>query len=230
MRAGVQRQRWSQVLNADITALEKELSAAEQNRSIGADELRRREVVVIDLIRCVLRQRRPVFPHPCPPRPPAPARHERAYSAHSHVARARAPCSFRDRLDVLAANPNKKDRSVRFSDSVTTIRLDDTTSLVELQRAQLEQQDRHLDALADSVGKTKDIAVSISEELDAQAALVDELDTKVDRSRTKMAYATTSVDRAVRSLKRDRSTQMVCVLVVVIVVAIILIVVLKTAL
>jgi t-SNARE complex subunit (syntaxin) len=131
---------------------------------------------------------------------------------------------------VLAANPNKKDRTVRFDDNVTTIRLDDTTSLVELQRAQLEQQDRHLDSLADTVGRTKHLAVSISDELDAQVALVDELDSKVDRTRGKMGGATSRLQRVVHSVQRDRSTQVVCGLSIVVAIAIILIIVLKTAL
>lgn len=129
---------------------------------------------------------------------------------------------------MLAANPNKKERSVRFSDSVTTIRLDDTTSLVELQRAQLVQQDQHLDVLSASVSRTKDLATSISEELDAQAGLIDELDTKVERTNTRMNSATRRVQQVMTSVKRDRGTQMVLCLVVLIVILIIIIIVVKS--
>ena len=41
----------AQNLNTDLAALEKALSDDEQNRSIAADELRKRESIVIDLLR-----------------------------------------------------------------------------------------------------------------------------------------------------------------------------------
>jgi len=209
--------RGRQNLNDGITALETHLSKQEQDRTVAAEELRRRETVIIDLITYAARDRAgPVgmidrSAHPGPRRSRSAGRGTR----------------FRDRLEVLAANPNKKERSVRFSDSVTTIRLDDTTSLVELQRAQLEQQDQHLDVLSASVSRTKELATSISEELDAQAGLIDELDTKVERTNTRMNSATRRVQQVMTSVKRDRGTQMVLCLVVLIVILIIVIIVVK---
>ena len=117
---------------------------------------------------------------------------------------------------------------MRFSDSVTTFHLNDNASLVELQQAQLADQDRVLDALADSVGRTKSIALSISDELDSQAHLVNELDHKTDRTRNRMADATQAVTRVVRAARNDRTTQILCGLGFIVVIGIVLIIVLKT--
>ena len=84
----------------------------------------------------------------------------------------------------------------------------------------LARQDESLDALSSSIGRVKRVALDISAELENQAPLIEELDTRVESSTTRVKSATSRVNGLLRSIKTDRSSQVVCCLVLVIIVAI----------
>jgi len=170
-------------LNTNIALLEKQLSDAEQNRSISSEELRRRETTIIDLI------------------------------------------SYRDRLDTLATTKNgeRKERSVHFADSVTTISLappdeiPTADTLLQQQHRSIQEQDAHLDVLSEIVSKQKNISLQIGEELDLHSELLEDLDEGVQRSGAFLNRASKKLSQVTTAAKKDWTSIVMCILIMIII-------------
>lgn len=76
----------------------------------------------------------------------------------------------------------------------------------------IKQQDEQLDQLGKTIGTVKQIAITINEELDEHAILLNKLDADVDKSASKLKSATNKV---VSITKKVGDPWCVCALVVV---------------
>lgn len=74
----------------------------------------------------------------------------------------------------------------------------DNSGLVQLQRTQMEDQDRNLEILSTVVRRQKQIGLAIGNELEAQNQLLDELDVSIDRTKRNMKSTTKKLDRVTK--------------------------------
>ncbi|GJJ13021.1 hypothetical protein Clacol_007270 [Clathrus columnatus] len=71
---------------------------------------------------------------------------------------------------------------------------------LEGQRFLMEEQDTRLDALHSSISRTHSISQELSSELDLQAGLLDQLDTEVDDTTSRLGRARKSLDKFSRGM------------------------------
>jgi len=81
----------------------------------------------------------------------------------------------------------------------------DNGGILTLQQRKMQEQDVALDMLGNSIGRTKEIALAISDEVDEHAALLDDIDGRVDKTSARVRNTTRRVDRI---MKKDSSTVM----------------------
>ncbi|KAI9018990.1 hypothetical protein DFJ74DRAFT_634358 [Hyaloraphidium curvatum] len=111
--------------------------------------------------------------------------------------------SERTSLLGAAANPRSNRRFGNSTFVPQTLETDETRQLdngglVQLQKQQMEAQDGALDQLTDVVRRQKQIAGLISDELDHQNELLDELDAGVDRTGDRMKRAGKQLDKVLK--------------------------------
>jgi len=132
---------------------------------------------------------------------------------------------------------------VRFSDTVVTFngagssnaaaKVDDDDTedtneqLLDVQRRNMDLQDRHLDALSDVLSRQKRLAGSIGDELDLQSDMLEELDENVQHSHGLINRATKALVRVSEATKKDRLTQLLCVIICIIIVVVFIVLLAK---
>jgi len=91
----------------------------------------------------------------------------------------------------------------------------DSGQILSLQQETMQRQDQGLDVLANSVLKQKDIGVQINNELEEHNRLLDDLDTHVDKTSTKIKRE----NKRITSLteKSSNSCMLICIVFLVIV-------------
>ncbi|KAJ1785867.1 Syntaxin-10 [Coemansia sp. RSA 2399] len=87
----------------------------------------------------------------------------------------------------------------------------------------MEEQDQHFDSMLGTVRNLHGIASTMNTELDSQTVLLDEVNSLVDRTQSRLASAKKKVDKFLRD-KSNRSLHIVLILFVVILVLIMLII------
>ncbi|EGN94378.1 hypothetical protein SERLA73DRAFT_144057 [Serpula lacrymans var. lacrymans S7.3] len=97
--------------------------------------------------------------------------------------------------------------------------------LLQTQRRMIDDQDSHLDNLSNSITRQHHISLQINSELDTHAGILDELDTDLDHTATRLGSARKRLDKVARGVRGNVSTVTIAVLIVVL---LILIVVFKT--
>ena len=115
--------------------------------------------------------------------------------------RERNPAPTEDRAALLSSSPRGGTIPVRRvfgakpQETDTTRPLDDH-GLLTLQKTQMEQQDEQLSQLANILRRQKDLGQAISQEIQEQNELLDELDRDVDKTSAKLKKA----DKVLRTL------------------------------
>jgi regulator of vacuolar morphogenesis len=71
----------------------------------------------------------------------------------------------------------------------------DNQGLLTLQKNTMDEQDRALEALGASIGRTKEVAIAIGDEADLQNQLIEDIHDKVDHADTRLRNTTRRVDR-----------------------------------
>jgi len=97
--------------------------------------------------------------------------------------------------------------------------------LLQTQRRMIDDQDSHLDHLSNSITRQHHISLQINSELDTHTGLLDELDTDLDHTATRLGSARKRLDKVARGVRGNVSTVTIAMLIVVL---LILIVVFKT--
>eukprot|EP01111_Echinosteliopsis_oligospora_P006039 TRINITY_DN19_c0_g1_i1.p1 TRINITY_DN19_c0_g1~~TRINITY_DN19_c0_g1_i1.p1 ORF type:complete len:149 (-),score=27.29 TRINITY_DN19_c0_g1_i1:63-509(-) len=94
----------------------------------------------------------------------------------------------------------------------------DNRQLVDQQRTQMDDQDKLLDALSETIGRQKHIAIEIGKEAETQNLLLDELDVKVTSTNSKIRNATRAIIRVSKDSSAKPFWGCICFLVLVLIV------------
>ena len=78
-----------------------------------------------------------------------------------------------------------------------------TDTMLQSQRQMMEEQDMHLDQLATSIGRQRDLSLQINEELDVHHGLLESMDEELDRTGNRLSQARRKLDRVARGAKEN---------------------------
>lgn len=78
--------------------------------------------------------------------------------------------------------------------------------IIHSQTQQMRNQDAQLDVLSASIGRQHHLSLQMNEELDSQAALLDDMDTRLDGTQARLQSASRRLDRFTSGLKEHGST------------------------
>ena len=98
----------------------------------------------------------------------------------------------------------------------------DARELLKAQRTMRNEQDQHLDSLSQTISRQKNLGMMISEELDLQSDLLDDLDSDLDRTKGKMSKTMKTLDKVGKNAKSRKGVIVIVGLIVVIVLGVIL--------
>jgi len=139
------------------------------------------------------------------------------------------------REDTLVDLTNFKDRLEQLLDKKpgeVVIHIDDdegeegegsdARELLKAQRTMRNEQDQHLDSLSQTISRQKNLGMMISEELDLQSDLLDDLDSDLDRTKGKMSKTMKTLDKVGKNAKSRKGVIVIVGLIVVIVLGVIL--------
>jgi len=102
--------------------------------------------------------------------------------------------SDRDALFQSANDPTKKRVWGAPQETEETRNLDNN-GVVSLQKKKMDEQDKILDILGESIGRTKQIAVAIGNETEEQMGLLEDIDERVDKTTARVKNTTRRVER-----------------------------------
>ena len=78
-----------------------------------------------------------------------------------------------------------------------------TGAMLQSQRQMMQDQDVHLDQLAHSIGRQRDLSLQINEELDVHHGLLESMDEELDRTGNRLSQARRKLDRVARGAKEN---------------------------
>ena len=81
-----------------------------------------------------------------------------------------------------------------------------TDEMLQTQRQMMDQQDVHLDHLAQSIGRQRDLSLQINEELDVHHGLLEEMDEELDRTGNRLSQARRRLDRVARGARENSAS------------------------
>lgn len=103
----------------------------------------------------------------------------------------------------------------------------DNVQLHQMHARVMADQDAHLDALGVSISRQRELSMQIGDELDSQAALLEESDRLVDRHQSRLDRARRQVGRVARAASAGGDCKQMLAIVVLIVILVLLIAILK---
>jgi len=98
-------------------------------------------------------------------------------------------------------------------------------NILQIQQQLLGEQDEHLDHLSRSINRQHHISLQINDELGVHTGLLEELDTEVDRTGSRLSSARRRLDKLAKGARENSSTVTIGLLILVL---LILIIVFKT--
>jgi len=127
----------------------------------------------------------------------------------------------KDKREMLLRTSSKNDREARIDKA----REMENQDFINKNSPQLliQRQDEELQEVSKTVGRVKNIAVEIGNELDDQERLLDDVDAKVDRTGGKFKNAQKKLDKVYKSAKEKGSLAIIVILIIIAVVLAILI-------
>jgi len=94
--------------------------------------------------------------------------------------------------------------------------------VLQTQRRMINDQDAHLEVLSSSINRQHHLSLQINEELDTHTGLLEELDTDLDRTDSRLAGARRRLDRVAKGAKENSSTVIIAILILVLLLLIII--------
>ncbi|KAF9465867.1 hypothetical protein BDZ94DRAFT_1252436 [Collybia nuda] len=94
--------------------------------------------------------------------------------------------------------------------------------IMETQRQMMDEQDVHLDRLAHSISRQHHISLQINDELDVHTGLLQELDTDLDRTESRLTGARRRLDQVAKGAKENGSMVTIALLILVLLILIII--------
>ena len=86
----------------------------------------------------------------------------------------------------------------------------------------LQDQDKQLDRLGDSIGRQRELSIQIGDELDDQVQMLDDVEDHVDRHQTTLARARKALGDVARKSKDNKQLTIILILIIVLVLLIII--------
>ena len=81
-----------------------------------------------------------------------------------------------------------------------------TDVMLQTQRRMMDEQDSHLDQLAQSIGRQRDLSLQINEELDVHHGLLEEMDEELDRTGSRLSQARRKLDKVAKGVKGNSTS------------------------
>ncbi|KAF8066793.1 syntaxin-like protein [Lyophyllum atratum] len=94
--------------------------------------------------------------------------------------------------------------------------------MLQTQRRMMDEQDEQLDRLSHSINRQHHISLQINDELDVHTGLLEELDTELDRTESRLTGARRRLDKVARGAKNNGSTVTIGLLIFVLLILIII--------
>lgn len=147
------------------------LQAAQQQRLLGDGELRRRQELLFSLRR----------EHDSLEALLSTSTHEGAHDESHDEARSKL---FKEGKRVIG-KPRETDRTLGVENQ----------HLLQMQKQDFQQQDEQLSTLYRSLQKQKELGIAINEELQIQNELLDEIDSEIDLTESKLKFASKQINK-----------------------------------
>ncbi|KID71770.1 SNARE complex subunit, partial [Metarhizium hybridum] len=81
----------------------------------------------------------------------------------------------------------------------------------------LDEQDEQLDRLGESIGRQRDISIQIGDELDSHVAILDEMDTTVDRYQGRLDRAKGALGKVAKGAGENKQMTAIVVLIIILI-------------
>ncbi|TFK47383.1 hypothetical protein OE88DRAFT_1666127 [Heliocybe sulcata] len=94
--------------------------------------------------------------------------------------------------------------------------------ILQTQRRMIDDQDAQLEVLSSSINRQHHISLQINDELDQHTGLLEELDTDLDRTDSRLSGARRGLDRVAKGAKENSSTVIIAILILVLLLLIII--------
>ncbi|KAH3761083.1 syntaxin 8 [Pelomyxa schiedti] len=128
------------------------------------------------------------------------------------------PRSQRDDLMTRGDGSLASPTNVGYDDMSHT----DNRAMLQQQRDIMGEQDRVIDAIGESVVRTKEIAVAIGNEVDDQVKLIDKVGRKVDNTDGKLMKATDDIRQMKRKASNNIMLGTMCALIAILILVVFL--------
>lgn len=112
--------------------------------------------------------------------------------------------------------PERLRKSVRFTDSLADSNLDNG-DLLQLQSQVMREQDSSLDTLSVSISRQRELSIQIGNELDEQGEILEDVDTMVGRSSTRLDHARNRLTTLSRKAKEHNHLLAIVILVIILI-------------
>jgi len=201
-----------QSINSSLNLLEKDLSQAEEKRLVTSGELRKREDTLVDLSNFKERLE------------------QLAEKGEISKASSSSLTSINDPLgasDVLKSRLMGGKKSQKLEIEEEDPDGEETGNLLSTQRQLVAKQDEHLDSLSNVLSKQKEISLHISEELELQSKLLDDLDDGLDKTQGKMGKANKALNHVAKASTTSKSGVFFVVLLVLLIITAVVVLVVK---
>ncbi|KAF8934727.1 hypothetical protein BGZ47_010233 [Haplosporangium gracile] len=181
-------------LREGLQQLEAELSQAEQDGSVPSKELASREDTLIKL--------------------------QQQLEKLEALLQDKDDAGARAVLLGLNQNSSKHSRSkiVRFSENEVEVDNLDNSQMLQLHQRIMDDQDQNLDRLSESLGRQREIGLTMNDELDLQVGTLDDTEHLVDRSGNRLSIASRQLAKVAKGTKGCGPWMTILVLVVILVV------------
>ncbi|CAG8630616.1 3033_t:CDS:2 [Paraglomus brasilianum] len=166
-------------LRNGIKTLERDLSAAEESGSLSSKELKEREDNLIRLTKQV--------------------ESLESLMGENHDISARELL-----LGLNASTEPRKTKTVRFSDQIVEPDELDNSQVLQLQQRIIQDQDADLDRLDVAIGRQREIGLRIGEELDYHVELLEDTESLVDRTDSRLNKAKRNLGKVSRKVKEHK--------------------------
>ncbi|TPX47439.1 hypothetical protein SeMB42_g03309 [Synchytrium endobioticum] len=170
-------------IKTGITSLESELSAAESKCAVPTSELKKWEQTILALSK---QYDRLEF---------LAKTDDRSTDTRAQLLSARQPHSSATPSSTILSSPLTVDEGLPLGSL-------NNHEVLQLQERVIQEQDSHLDELAETIGRQRQIGLLISDELDLHADLLEEVDEAVDRTRSRLGVA----GRRLNAVTKDAKT------------------------
>ncbi|KAG0304582.1 hypothetical protein BGZ97_001422, partial [Linnemannia gamsii] len=120
----------------------------------------------------------------------------------------------------LNQNSSRHSRSkiVRFSENEVEVDNLDNSQMLQLHQRIMDDQDQNLDRLSESLGRQREIGLTINDELESQVDMLDDTEHLVDRTGNRLSIASRQLAKVVKRTKGCGSWTTILILVVILVV------------